>query len=309
MERGKLERVTRGSPCQICGKPDYCCVLDRYYWCMRVESDRPHRKGGWLHPKDADALVEPYSPPPKKTPDWKYRLKWAEVAFSAAEAGASLIHGLAAELGVSSASLTSLGVGYSDHLGGSPCWTFPERNSRGWIVGIQRRLVSPMDGRGKLCCVGSRRGLTFAPNWAAGNGPIYLVEGGTDTAAMMTMGLSAIGRPSNVGGVNILARMLRRRRDRRVVVVGERDRKPQERVVLSSPLHDAKCPGCQLCWPGLYGMKATALELTKRLRRHIEVMMPPCGAKDVRDWFSSAVCDPECRSACLVMGRIFSGGL
>ena len=62
----------------------------------------------------------------------------------------------------------------------------------GRIIGINRRF---RDGS-KKHLKGTKRGLTYAEDWATTDGPILLPEGGSDTAALLTMGLAAIGRPS-----------------------------------------------------------------------------------------------------------------
>src|SRR5256885_12968425 len=41
-------RVSKEHPCLICGKPDWCTVSDRGSCCMRIESGRPMKNGGWF---------------------------------------------------------------------------------------------------------------------------------------------------------------------------------------------------------------------------------------------------------------------
>ncbi len=59
-------RATPRDPCPVCDRPDWCRWFpDGFCECMRVESDRPTRNGGWLHwVGDGDA---PYG-------DWRVAL-------------------------------------------------------------------------------------------------------------------------------------------------------------------------------------------------------------------------------------------
>ena len=95
---------------------------------------------------------------------------------------------LASELGVSKDSLSKLEVGFDLQR---MCFTFPERDHEQNIVGFSTRYV---DGK-KLCVKGSRRAATIPNQWDSGEGPIFLVEGASDVAACITMGMNVIGRP------------------------------------------------------------------------------------------------------------------
>ena len=61
---------------------------------------------------------------------------------------------LAGQLGVSRESLCRLGIGW---IITESCWTFPERDADGRIIGIVRRFL----GGKKLCMKGSKRGLAY----------------------------------------------------------------------------------------------------------------------------------------------------
>jgi len=177
---------------------------------------------------------------------------------------------LAGQLGVSVASLHQLRCGWDQ---GRQCWTFPTRDSDQQVIGIAQRLESPRKNRDgkvitKAMVTGSRQGLFYDPAaWSRGSGPILLVEGASDTAAAITMGLAAVGRPSNRGGIEHLAQLLRDvPADRPIVVVGERDQKPDGN------------------WPGRDGAVSTATQLAKALHRAILWAMPPDLAKDTREF-------------------------
>lgn len=285
---GGLDRVTRAEPCAICGKCDYCARLDLYHWCMRVESLKPHPKGGWLHLREgAIAKQVRDTPRPPRISDAEMRDRWTPIALESAASGKSKLPELSAELGVDTRALELLQVGYSN-LDGSACWTWPEKNSRGWIIGIVRRLAVPMEGCGKLCAKGSRRGLTYRDDWSDAPGVIWLVEGGSDTAAGLSLGLCVVGRPNNLGGIDLLTALLKTHR-RRIIVMGEHDYKGT--LPDSKPPHDPKCRCCIRCFPGGAGAKQTARELSKRLKRQIGWAMPPPGYKDLRAYLNSIPID------------------
>src|SRR5205085_334883 len=114
---------------------------------------------------------------------------------------------------------------------------------------------------------GSKRGLIIPEGWERRKGPVLLAEGASDTAALHALGLAAVGRPSNGGGVQALAELLRGC-DREVIVLGEFD-----------PKRDGT-------WPGLTGAQAVAAQLAGRLGRQVRWALPPDQAKDVREWLT-----------------------
>src|SRR5690606_20980511 len=106
-----------------------------------------------------------------------------------------------------------------------------------------------------------RRGLTVPVDLRDRPDPVLVVEGASDVAACLAAGLAAVGRPSNMGGVEHLARLLA---GRDVVVVGERDRRPG-------------------AWPGRDGAVAVAGTLAREWGRPVRWVLPPASAKDMRD--------------------------
>lgn len=92
---------------------------------------------------------------------------------------------------------------------------YPERDARGNTVGI---CIRQWNGR-KSEVPGSRRGLCYAAGILRRRGAVYLPEGMTNTAALMAMGLCAIGRPSNSGGAELLIEMLSAESHKREIIV------------------------------------------------------------------------------------------
>jgi hypothetical protein len=90
---------------------------------------------------------------------------------------------------------------------------------------------------------------------------VLLPEGGSDVAACLTLGLCAVGRPNNVGGVEQLGELLCVSGTRgQVIVLGENDRK-----------------GKDGSWPGLDGAQQTAQGLADRWRVSVAYALPGDG--------------------------------
>lgn len=182
---------------------------------MRVESKRPHQlKGGeigfWHDLKDRPVkprYVKPTPAPPKID-----ALKlWREMNLSTLDES---IHELAEELGVKYTSLCDLGAVWCHEYSS---WSFPMRDGSGAIVGLRLRK---RDGS-KFSYPGSRQGVFF------GGGSMhtaYLPEGPTDSAALSSIGVLAIGRPSCSGGVEEVIQTIRRMKICQAVIIADNDK-------------------------------------------------------------------------------------
>ncbi len=268
-------RVTHHNPCAVCGKRDYCCRSGSLILCMRVESQRPSgcRLGGWLHTGDslAGEPMKEYHPTSRPV------INWDHVAFQMATAGKKARQELSEKLGVSVHSLEMLGVGSGfDEYRNLPFTSWPELNAAGKVVGIIRRY----DDGDKKTMRWSKHGLYY--HNIDRRGPVHIVEGGSDTAALITLDLNVIGRPSSMGGLADLAEMLQFWQNR-VVVIGERDEKPGQRGTHPSCL--ATCTGCGRCWPGMVGARETAKRLAAKIKRPVWSVI--CGDKDSRAWMNN----------------------
>jgi len=278
-QTAKWIRVSRREPCVVCSKPDYCTrsSCGTHAHCMRVESDHPCKGGGWIH-KLSELLPRVDLPdrPPRPRRD---ALAIAKTCFSNPRATDSRT-ALASILGVSKESLADLCVGVGWDRDGTEWASFPSRGINGEIVGITRRYDN---GAKKTLAGTSNAGIFCKEWWWIGNGIVYIVEGPSDVAAMIDANLCVLGRPSNVGGLAVLTAYLKRRDPKRIVVVGENDAKPERRGEVAACVPD--CAGCAYCFPGKFGMLATASRLARSLRRKIETLMPPDEYKDVRQWW------------------------
>ena len=304
------ERVSRDQPCPVCGHADWCAYVGALVYCMRIESGKPVASGGWIHKLTGKALPSGKAipkAPKKRVSDDEAHANWAPYVRALQRGADVAVERLARQLGVASWALNALGVGYGE-LQGRMCWSFPERNAKGQVVGINRRLVVAINGDNKRSVDGGKRGLSYCTDWSDCDGPVHIVEGGSDTAAGITLGLSVIGRPSNVGGVHYLLSMLRKiDPNRRIVVLAERDKKQHgDLKPLTQRQHRPNCRGCMACWPGLIGAKQTALALRMRLNRRVEWRLLPDGTKDLRDWLNRQHINVNSPAVAFAAGRVIS---
>ncbi len=208
-----FKAVSRGRPCPLCDGNDGCSIgADGLHLCRRREGPQP----GWLYlgKCNGDPQWSQYRReddlrfnrlPPSSLPnhvesngvDWQSKA----TEFSAALTPALRIE-LADSLGLPENAIDSLGVGWCS---AESCWTFPETDGSQRIIGINRRF---RDGS-KKAMSGCHRGLTTACHWREREGAVFCPEGASDVLALTVMGLSAVGRPSNTGGVEFLAELFR----------------------------------------------------------------------------------------------------
>jgi hypothetical protein len=299
-------RVRRGNLCPVCERNSWCTVSadGEACHCMRIESDRPCEKGGWIH-RLRDPIFVPRSRPVPKVPVEHDTAHWSAVASRCFDDGVDMRAELADELGLSIESLERLDVGRGvDNFRSLTFSTWPEKNPAGEVVGIIRRYRVPVtDGGGcKMTMAGSHHGIYLPEDWQDSNGPVLVVEGGSDVAACLTLDLAAIGRPSCLGGAAMLAEVLRGC-NRIIIVLGENDRKP-DRVgtVAQCPID---CGGCPVCWPGKYGAIQTAKQLKTALRANsVQWRVPPTGSKDARAWLNTS----RKPTGLKLLGKLSSGG-
>jgi hypothetical protein len=177
---------------------------------------------------------------------------------------------LATALGLPASALDSIHVGWwserrwwnletQQHEGEPGCWTFPEYDAHDRVIGLGLRW--PAGRKGQLA--GGRRGLILPTGWRELPDPVLIVEGPSDVLAGRAIGLNVIGRPSNSGGAELLPQVCRHRR---VIVLGENDRKLDRR------------------WPGKEGAEAVAGRLSEAWGWPVPVAYAPEAQKDLRAW-------------------------
>ena len=205
-------RVSKSHPCPVCKKPDWCRVFsDGWAECMRVQSDRPAKSGGWMH-RHGDAslrlLPPPFRPQPPALNATKLHREWR--AATSQEA----LEGLASELGVSAMALNALGAAWAPQ---HAAWAFPMHDGYNNIVGIRLRSA-----QGKFAVRGSRQGIFTAT--VSPQPVLFVCEGPTDTAAALDLGLFAVGRPNCCCGGLDIKLFHRRYQITRAVIVSDNDK-------------------------------------------------------------------------------------
>ncbi len=251
-------RVTKKNPCPVCEKPDWCVVSDngQLAICMRVPSDRETKNGGYLHRLtfSVQPLPQPrrFTPPPPSQLDFEAMMEaWKR------ETAQDALGTLADGLGVSRAALEAIGAARASQRG---AWAFPMRDGDGKIVGVRLRG----DNGDKWAVKGSKEGL-FYPESVPNDHVAVVCEGPTDTAAVLSIGLWAVGRPSCMGAVDHVKRLCRRLIVSHLVVMADND----------APKHR---PGGGWWQPGFDG----ARKLVAAVGLPYKLLAPP--AKDVRAW-------------------------
>lgn len=253
-------RVSATNPCPVCGKYDWCLrsTDGNSAICARIESSRPMQRpgrdrAGFLHILSSTTytqqqLVSTKQPSPRPL----VNINWPKLAASfTSELTPARLKNLTTSLGVSAESLIRLNVGWSVW---HRAFSFPMRTADGAIVGIRLRKPTGL----KYCITGSRTAL-FVPEELANASTLCIAEGPTDCAALLDLGLVAIGRPNCSGGGSQILRLVRRLRCREVVIVADGDS------------------------PGQVGAKVLADGLSA-LTVELRIVTPPSGIKDVREW-------------------------
>ena len=268
--RSEWVRVSRAVPCPICKKPDWCSIAGdgSVAYCMRIESDRLMRSGGWLHrlreircegPQRRGPPVSLKLSPPKPRrylSSESISKTWAGWADGTSD---EQVQTLAESLCVTGEAVRLLGGCWAWPHG---AWGFPMFDGNEEFAGIRLRAE---DGN-KWALRGSHQGI-FIPDMEPPE-EILVAEGPTDAAAAISLGLYAIGRPSCTGGAREITALCRRRGIKRVSVLADSDE------------------------PGIRG----AREFCRRVSVQSRVVVLP--AKDLREWLQNGATQ-EAVEACL----------
>jgi len=144
------------------------------------------------------------------------------------------LDGFAMSLGVSTEALQSIGCGWADRewadrekrRDATPGWAFPMYDQHKNVIGLRIRA---MDGS-KWAMPRSRNGL-FIPREVEHDDVAWIVEGPTDAAAALTIGLHPIGRPSCSACDDMVIAYLKRNRFRRAVIITDNDQPDKHGVI------------------------------------------------------------------------------
>lgn len=262
----RFQPVSKRNPCKVCGKPDWCLISKDggTAICQRVESDRKvgDKDAGWSHKiADVPRPLGPLRPPPPEDMSPRFNVPAVMHKFREAMSEHRVV-AQAESMGIDPAGLEMLGTGYDADRN---ALAFPMKDGAGELVGIRLRHCHTGE---KWAYPDSRNGL-FYSDCLLGIGPVYIVEGPTDTAAMLGLGLEGdvIGRPFSHGGVLYLRQLLGDRIDRTIVIIHDND---------PVNLKTGKRAGLQ-----------GAVNLAREFPKHsVKLMVCPGGWKDPRAWIS-----------------------
>jgi hypothetical protein len=299
-------RTTKAAPCPICGRHGWCVVSrdGKSAACGRVEIGCKRRPDGssvefgdgqgWVHDLEGRQDVAPIrarvASIPVDEPDHFSVAKVSAIARRAYEqCGARGRARLASQLRVGESSLEALKAGmlkrHQLEAIGTPCasdyvWTFPMRNDRGQVCGIRLR-----SSEGFKYAMRRGAGGVFMPSPFPRDNRVVVVEGPTDCAAVLSLGILAIGRHHSHGSVDHLCALLRGRD----VAICEDDDAPDNRG------RRAGEDGARRLARALHGSARTV-----RLFR-------PVGAKDSREMIARHGLDPHSYRQMIAVQRVIAG--
>lgn len=268
-------KTNKNNPCPICGKPDWCTVCPEkgVVLCMRTQSARPSKNdmGGWLHsisPTTVQAIPRTSKPEPEKLTAPKLDTIWHSWYQNHDR---DRLTKFARSLGVTPYSLEMLNCVWTGEA-----WAFPMFDAERRIIGIRIR-----DESGKKWALrGSRNGL-FIPLLGL-TSELYIVEGPTDTAAALTLGKYALGRPNNSACVELIVEFVNTHPQiRRVIIVSDNDQRrcPKcKRVEEDDSIETCPDDRMKFVRPGWDG----ARKLQDELKLDSTIWIPP--AKDLREY-------------------------
>ena len=191
------------------------------------------------------------------------------------------LHELSEMLGLTTDSLAAVGYVYDVT---ESCWAQPERGADERIIGLTKRYANHK----KYCYRGSRRGLVIPRDWSSRD-TVYIVEGPTDTAAILDLGHMAIGRPSNTAGVGLIHNLMAEYPGQLVFVI-EFDTKDcvcqsKEQCICRCDCRWQSKKFCHLCAPGLVGANESAMKLANLLGTTVYTMCAGI-CKDAREFLN-----------------------
>ncbi len=246
-------RVTQRDRCPVCDSDTWCTVAPNgsAARCKRHESDRPspgEDGDAWIH--RLNGSVDEPGPQgrddarPKRGPNCNLLNKQYCAAITHDQ-----VKTLATQLGVDPIALGELGIGWCAR---TDAFSFPMFNAGGDIIGIRHRPRGPGH---KFAERGGNNGV-FRCRTPNGEGPLFICEGESDLAALLSYGLDGIAVPGTGQCVDVAASF---GKGRDVVVVADRDEAGER---------------------GAEKLRAKLVEVARSVR----VIVPPSPHKDLRAW-------------------------
>jgi hypothetical protein len=235
-------RVSKAHPCPVCKKITWCLIGDKNILCMRAASNRPialkSGETGWLHSLDAPIVLPQPQEPRKPEPKVDCRALMARWYDETKPATFTL---LGLDLGVEQWTLGKFGLGCC-YAQCHNAWAFPMWDGLGHMVGIRLRSMA---GK-KWTVTGTHAGI-FVP-MVNPQPTLVICEGPTDTAAALSMGYYAVGRPSCSGGAPMIKELIARTAVRRAIVIADNDDPGLNGA--RSLISNLQVPACIITLPG-----------------------------------------------------------
>jgi len=231
-----------GILCECCRKPDWCMAAydGGSVICQRVESPIPIGEAGWLH----------YLPVVGKPPE-KHRVETSTIDWPRRQCNyrgqldLQRMKQLVDTLGIQSESLAALETGWC-----GDAWTFPIYNERREIIGIQRRCANGSKRTMRGSCI---TGVHWPTTFSFGQ-PIYIVEGHSDCAAALDMGLNVLARLSCSCGRQVLSRICV---GHPVTIIADTGNEHERKGALRlQKMLKQVCPQVRIYWPPAKDLRA-----------------------------------------------------
>lgn len=262
-------KVSKANPCRHCGKSTWCLQGISWDWCGRTMSPKQSKSGGWLHP-----VAGQFERPLPKRIEVPQPIVDMNAIYRRWEKADRRLDELAHLLGVDEMALHAMGVVWAQSEG---AWMAPMFDHNRTMIGGRLR-----NARGEKWSVrGGHNGLFVSSYALPPNRRVYVTEGDSDTAALLSIGCYTIGRPSCSGAVDMIKRLLPRIGAREVIVVADHD-------------ESKTAPDGRNWNPGIDG----ALALAQHLPMRHCVYLPQ--GKDIRDdirsGLTAAMLESEIRS-------------
>ena len=264
-------RASSRRPCPVCGAGSKSCsaTSDGLHFCRGEARDGWRRLGeddnGFAHYRRDDeppARPAPKPAAPKRPTDWPVlAARYAEALAGAPAPSGTPGRGARPALRRPSDAFT---LGLCGSAGGAATFSIPERDGEGTVVGLMTRIERDGGKAEKKCVKSSKRGLTIPEGWRDAPGPVLLVEGFSDAAALTAAGLCAVGRPTTAG--------------RNTWPGFWRTGRPS--AASSSSARTTKTA------PASTGAVRVAAKLSEALGRRVPFALPPADAKDARQWLT-----------------------
>lgn len=280
--------VAKGSPCPICGKPDWCMVKKdgTAAACARVSDGAARdRNGKLIEFADGQGYIHDLSradtriarhwkhvmskpePDPRPRQDWWARImQWADALNS----DQMRMHQISKAIGLDKLTLGGMWCGWNDT---AKCYTFPMFDADAEPIGVRTRHA---DGT-KRAVKGSKNGVFRMIRMAQARRyePLLVCEGPTDAGSLFELGFDVVGRSHNTGNTEIITEIVRRD-PRPVWIVSDFDA------------------------PGFMGAEKLADALCDTVA--VKVIWPSVG-KDAREWKKYGVIAHDIIDAASVQAR------